>query len=242
MKKQINEIKRMQLLAGVITESEYRKSLNEAENSNMITQNDIDTLHDKGFDIITDKDWDFVRIQKMLFAPKADWRFLNNLLSSRNISADMDYYRGDGDKGRRKELEISKEYFDTNIKYPPLGSKLNESPFSISGDYNNMDFDGPEQEEASSYLETEEGKKAVSILKTLVSKKFDSDDLSNAIEKCNFEKTNYFRAAAKKAGLELEGLGTVDNKGNGDFEVENSKYTDKGAAVVFFNNKFERVG
>ena len=90
----------------------------------MITQNDIDTLHDKGFDIITDKDWDFVRIQKMLFAPKADWRFLNNLLSSRNISANIDYYRGDGDKGRSKELEISKKYFDKNLKYPPLGSKL----------------------------------------------------------------------------------------------------------------------
>lgn len=31
MKKQINEIKRMQLFAGVITESEYRKSLNEIQ-------------------------------------------------------------------------------------------------------------------------------------------------------------------------------------------------------------------
>ena len=120
-------------------------------------------------------------------------------------------------------------------------SQLNEA-VSISGDYNNMDFDGSDQEDASSYLKTPEGKKAVIILKTLVSKEFDSDDLSNAIEKCNFEKTNYFRAAAKAAGLELEGLGTVDNKGNGDFEVENSNYTDKGAAVAFFNNEFVRVG
>ena len=120
-------------------------------------------------------------------------------------------------------------------------SQLNEA-VSISGDYNNMDFDGSDQEDASSYLKTPEGKKAVIILKTLVSKEFDSDDLSNAIEKCNFEKTNYFRAAANAAGLELEGLGTVDNKGNGDFEVENSNYTDKGAAVAFFNNEFERVG
>ena len=120
-------------------------------------------------------------------------------------------------------------------------SQLNEA-VSISGDYNNMDFDGSDQEDASSYLKTPEGKEAVIILKTLVSKEFDSDDLSNAIEKCNFEKTNYFRAAVNAAGLELEGLGTVDNKGNGDFEVENSNYTDKGAAVAFFNNEFERVG
>lgn len=144
MKQQLNEIKRMQLLAGVITESEYRESVNEA--------------------------------------------------------------------------------------------------VSISGDYNDMDFDGSEKNTSVKYLKTPNGMKAVSILKKLVSKKFDSDDLSNAIEKCNFEKTNYFRAAAKAAGLELEGLGTVDNKGNGDFEVENSNYTDKGAAVVFFNDEFERVG
>jgi len=120
-------------------------------------------------------------------------------------------------------------------------SQLNEA-VSISGDYNNMDFDKSEQKDASSYLKKPEGIDAVNILKTLVSKEFDSDDLSNAIEKCNFKKMNYFRAAAKAAGLELEGLGTVDNEGNGDFEVENSNYTDKGAAVVFFNNKFERVG
>jgi len=41
MKKQINEIKRMQLLAGVITESEYRKSMNEAE-----TPSDIEEFLD----------------------------------------------------------------------------------------------------------------------------------------------------------------------------------------------------
>ena len=39
-------------------------------------------------------------------------------------------------------------------------SQLNEA-VSISGDYNNMDFDGSDQEDASSYLKTTEGKKAV---------------------------------------------------------------------------------
>ena len=41
MKKQINEIKRMQLIAGLITESEYRQSLNEAE-----TPSDIEEFLD----------------------------------------------------------------------------------------------------------------------------------------------------------------------------------------------------
>ena len=49
-------------------------------------------------------------------SPQADWRFLNNLLSSKNIPSDMDYWRGEGDKGRKKRLEISKKYFDENCK------------------------------------------------------------------------------------------------------------------------------
>ena len=45
MKQPINEIKRMQLLAGVITENEYRESqMSEAENGDMITQNEIESL------------------------------------------------------------------------------------------------------------------------------------------------------------------------------------------------------
>lgn len=119
---------------------------------------------------------------------------------------------------------------------------LNED-VSVSGDYNNMDFDGPEKNASVGYLTTPEGKRAVMILKKLVnSESFDMNDLSDAIEKCDFKRTNDFRAAAAKAGLSLEGLGTVDNRGNGDFEVENDNYTDKGYAIVFFSNKFEGVG
>jgi hypothetical protein len=92
--------------------------MDEAENNNMLTQNDIKALYSKGFNIIAQPDWNFVRIQKDFKSLKADWRFLNNLLSSKNIPSDIDYWRGDGDKGRNKRLEISKKYFDKNIKYP----------------------------------------------------------------------------------------------------------------------------
>jgi hypothetical protein len=102
--------------------------MDETENDNMLTQNDIKTLYNNGFNIIAQPDWNFVRIQKDFKSPKADWRFLNNLLSSKNIPSDIDYWRGDGDKGRNKRLEISKKYFDKNIKYPAFKeSQLNEN-------------------------------------------------------------------------------------------------------------------
>jgi hypothetical protein len=99
------------------------KSLNETavdeeKDTDTLTQKDIKALYSKGFNIIAPPDWNFVRIQKDFKSLKADWRFLNNLLSSKNIPSDIDYWRGDGDKGRNKRLEISKKYFDQNIKYP----------------------------------------------------------------------------------------------------------------------------
>jgi hypothetical protein len=53
---------------------------------------------------------------------------------------------------------------------------------------------------------------------------------------------NDFKAAARAGGLQIDGLGNVDNKGNGDFEVMNDAYTDEGAAIAFMNNKFYGVG
>jgi hypothetical protein len=45
MKQQINEIKRMQLLAGLITESKYQESLNEAEEAQAVAA--IEKIEDK---------------------------------------------------------------------------------------------------------------------------------------------------------------------------------------------------
>jgi len=120
-------------------------------------------------------------------------------------------------------------------------SSLKEA-VDFSGDINNIDFEGPEKEEAMAYLKTPEGMNAVNILKNLASSPFDAGDLEEAIKKCKFKKTNYFRVACAKAGLDLEGLGTVDNSGNGDFELDNPNYTDPGAAITFFSNKFYSVG
>ena len=114
---------------------------------------------------------------------------------------------------------------------------LKEAPISFSGDINNASL-----RKSASYLKTPEGMKAVQIFKKLTSKEFDASDLTKAIKACKFTKMKDFQAAAQKGGLEIDGLGNLDNEGNGDFEVMNSNYTDEGAAIAFFSNKFYSVG
>ena len=112
----------------------------------------------------------------------------------------------------------------------------------ITGDFNDMDFPGPAKKASVVYLKTPEGMRATKIFKSLVANQFDAIDLENAIKAGKFKKTNDFKAAAAAGGLELSGLGNVDNQGNGDFGVLNRNYTDKGAAIAFFSNKFYSVG
>jgi hypothetical protein len=112
----------------------------------------------------------------------------------------------------------------------------------ITGDFNDADFPGPAKKASVAYLKTPEGMRATKIFKSLVANQFDAIDLENAIKAGKFKKTNDFKAAAAAGGLELSGLGNVDNQGNGDFGVLNRNYTDKGAAIAFFSNKFYSVG
>ena len=119
---------------------------------------------------------------------------------------------------------------------------VKEANVTMSGDYNDSDFTGPAKKASLAYLKTPEGAKAAKIFKSLVTNDFDSVDLTKAIKACKFKKMNDFKAAAKAGGLEIDGLGNVDNEGTGDFEVMNDTYTDEGAAIAFFDNKFYSVG
>ena len=114
---------------------------------------------------------------------------------------------------------------------------IKEAGVSMTGDYNNASF-----RKSSAFLKTPEGMKAVKIFKTLTAKDFDAFDLQKAIKACKFKNTKDFQAAAPAGGLEIDGLGNLDNEGTGDWEVMNSNYTDQGAAISFFRNKFENVG
>lgn len=114
---------------------------------------------------------------------------------------------------------------------------VKEAGVNMTGDYNNASF-----RKSSAYLKTTEGMRAAKILKSLVTNQFDATDLEKALRACKFKKMNDFQAAAKAGGLEVDGLGNLDNAGNGDFEVMNDTYTDQGAAIAFMNNKFYSVG
>jgi hypothetical protein len=119
---------------------------------------------------------------------------------------------------------------------------VKEADVTVSGDYNDSDFTGSAKKASSAYLKTMDGAKAAKILKSLVTNEFSASDLTKAIKACKFKSMNDFKAAARAGGLQVDGLGNVDNKGNGDFEVMNDTYTDEGAAIAFLNNKFYRVG
>ena len=87
------------------------------------TQKHIDELHLKGFDINQthcDENW----IEKKHNVKKADWRFFNKLLADNNIPFRIEYWRGDGDKGRSKLIFIKKNYFDLDIKFPYTSIEL----------------------------------------------------------------------------------------------------------------------
>ena len=118
---------------------------------------------------------------------------------------------------------------------------LNEKGISISGEFNDGDFEGPERKKAKKFLKSSEGLEAIQKIKQLISKDFDAFDLRKTLKKCKFPSMNAFKITAIKAGLELDTLDS-DNEGNGNFGVWNDNYTSEGAAISFMHNKFYSVG
>jgi hypothetical protein len=126
----MKEIIRMNQLAGVITEGQARKMLEilneenefsdiltQEDTSSILTQEDFDTLESKGFEIkFTIPKWNLFWIERKYGLPKADWKYLNNLLQKKNIPFDIKFWRGDGDKGQSKEIWIDTKY--TNVPNP----------------------------------------------------------------------------------------------------------------------------
>ena len=94
---------------------EVRKVLKEEnQSSNVLTQEDFDTLENKGFEIhFTTPNNHLFWIERKYGLPKADFRYLNNLLQKKNIPFKIEYWRGDGDKGQSKEIWIDTKY--TNV-------------------------------------------------------------------------------------------------------------------------------
>jgi len=117
----MKDIIRMNQLAGIITEGQAKKMMEvlgeENEMSNILTQEDFDTLENKGFEIFfTTPENELFWIERKYRLPKADFRYLNNLLQKKNIPFEVKYWRGEGDKGQSKEIWIDTKY--TNVPNP----------------------------------------------------------------------------------------------------------------------------
>jgi hypothetical protein len=85
--------------------------------TNTLTQLEINTLNEKGFDINLTKQ-NNIWFERQWGLKKANWKYLINLLNNKNISFDVNYWRGDGDKGRNKEIWIGAQHLDSNISLP----------------------------------------------------------------------------------------------------------------------------
>jgi len=74
-----------------------------------LTQDDIDILDSKGFEVTKTKH-NLFWIERKYGIQTADWRYLNNLLKNKQMPFKIEYWRGEGDKGRSKEIWIDKKY------------------------------------------------------------------------------------------------------------------------------------
>jgi hypothetical protein len=103
-----------------IIKEEISKVLNEEnELNNVLTQEDFNILESKGFVIrFANPEHKLFRIERKFGLPKADWRYLNNLLQKKNIPFEVKLWRGEGDKGQSKAIWIDTKY--TNVPNPKI--------------------------------------------------------------------------------------------------------------------------
>jgi hypothetical protein len=101
-----------------IIKEEISKILEENPPQNILTQEDINNIHSRGFDINKSKGG-IIWIERQQGIRSVNFKYIENLLNSKNIPFRVDFWRGDGDKGRSKEIWIDDpQYLDPNISYP----------------------------------------------------------------------------------------------------------------------------
>jgi hypothetical protein len=81
-----------------------------------LTQQNINNLQEKGFMIIK-TDYNEVWIEKSSKLRRVNWKYLYNLLEKNNIEYTNDYWRGEGNKGRSKEIWINLNNFENGVEF-----------------------------------------------------------------------------------------------------------------------------
>jgi hypothetical protein len=214
MKRQINEIKKMQLLAGLITESEYQESL-------MIENITLDPSK-------------LSMLVKALSKhggsrdDKESYREIAQLLSSNQLN----------------KAAYAIRYLDTSPKemvydviidtYPELWNMLFDNE---EGDYIALATPRKGLPESKSQVnENSSSKTLENLFKGYVYR----DDLTAVLKKLNFQSTEEFEQAWEDAGLELDVFET-DNNGNAIYIIWSDSYDVPGDAIEFVNNKFTKI-
>jgi hypothetical protein len=110
----MKDIIRMNQLAGIITEGQAKKMmaiLNEEESNDVLTQEDFDILRTKGFSIyFASPEHNLFWIERKYMSPKADFRYLNNLLNKKNIPFEIEMFSTDGRGAKQKMVWIDTKY------------------------------------------------------------------------------------------------------------------------------------
>ena len=235
MRQNINEIKRMQRIAGLITESEYRESLtNEDLESDL--RSDLEKVSGQGPILDPVKLNALVRALKThggFIGDKQSYREIANLLASNQLAKAANVIVNLDTSPKEFVYEMMEE------TYPELWNMLftgDESGY-IAADRPKMGL--PEDSEKASGMKSEGGIDKAKVLKAL----FSNDDrcvtrkqLDKILRQLDFQSAKEFENAWKSAGLELD----IDKPGEG-YTVWEDNYAGQGDYIEFVNGKFSRV-
>ena len=91
-----------------------QSKLNEGESNDVLTQEDFNILRNKGFDIIfTKPEHHLFWLERKYSSPRADFKYLENLLNKKNIPFEIEMFSSDGRGAKTKMVWIDTKY--TNV-------------------------------------------------------------------------------------------------------------------------------
>jgi hypothetical protein len=119
----MKDIIRMNQLAGIITEGQARKMmevLDEEESNEVLTQEDFNVLRTKGFVVnFAAPEHNLFLIERRYRAPRADFKYLENLLNKKNIPFEIEMWSSDGRGAKSKMIWIDTKYTNASREDNP---------------------------------------------------------------------------------------------------------------------------
>ena len=237
MKQNINEIKRMQLIAGLITESEYRESLtNEDLESDL--RGDLEKVSGQGPILDPVKLTELIRALKThggFIGDKQSYKEIANLLASNQLAKATNVIVNLDTSPKEFVYEMMEE------TYPELWNMLfsgDESGY-IAADRPKRGLPEDLESDIRGDLEKVSGMKSgggidkAKVLKALFSndeRRVTRNQLDKILRQLDFQSAKEFENAWKNVGLELD----IDKPGEG-YTVWEDNYAGQGDYIEFVN-------